>query len=80
MNPDKTIPFVFDSLGYISDRLFNESQELKLCIELLSEGYTIYTYKTGAIPLDLLKLSENYENKIKFFKPNSSPQGYKINL
>jgi UDPglucose 6-dehydrogenase len=80
LNPDKTIPFVFDSLGVINDRLFDESQELKLCIELLDEGYTIHTYKTGVVPSDLLKLSENYENKIKFFKPGSSSQGYKINL
>jgi UDPglucose 6-dehydrogenase len=80
LNPDKTIPFVFDSLGVINDRLFDESQELKLCIELLDEGYTIHTYKTGPIPSDLLKLSENYENRLKFFKSDSSYQGYKINL
>jgi UDPglucose 6-dehydrogenase len=80
LNPDKTIPFVFDSLGVINDRLFDESQELKLCIELLDEGYTIHTYKTGVVPSDLLRLSENYENKIKFFKPGSSSQGYEINL
>jgi UDPglucose 6-dehydrogenase len=80
LNPDKTIPFVFDSLGVINDRLFDESQELKLCIELLDEGYAIHTYKTGVVPSDLLKLSENYENKIKFFKPDSLSQGYKINL
>jgi UDPglucose 6-dehydrogenase len=80
LNPDKTIPFVFDSLGVINDRLFDESQELKLCIELLDEGYTIHTYKTGSIPSDLLKLSENYENRLKFFKSDSASQGYKINL
>ena len=80
LNPDKTIPFVFDSLGVINDRLFDESQELKLCIELLDEGYTIHTYKTGQVPSNLLKLSENYENRLKFFKSDSSSQGYKINL
>ena len=80
LNPDKTTPFVFDSLGVINDRLFDESQELKLCIELLDEGYTIHTYKTGSIPSDLLKLSENYENRLKFFKSDSTSQGYKINL
>ena len=80
LNPDKTIPFVFEGLGLINDRLFDESQELKLCIELLEEGYTIHVYKTGTIHSDLLKLCENYENRLKFFKPNSTPQGYKINL
>lgn len=80
LNPDKTTPFVFDSLGVINDRLFDESQELKLCIELLDEGYTIHTYKTGSIPSDLLKLSENYGNRLKFFKSDSTSQGYKINL
>jgi UDPglucose 6-dehydrogenase len=80
LNPDKTIPFVFDSLGYINDGLFDESQEIKLCIDLLTEGYTIYTYYDGKIPSELLKLSESYENRLKFFKPGTSPEGYKIKL
>lgn len=80
LNPDKTIPFIFNGLGGINDRLFDESQELKLCIELLDEGYTIHTNKTGQVPSNLLKLSENYENRLKFFKSDSSSQGYKINL
>lgn len=80
LNPDKTIPFIFNNLGEINDSLFDESQELKLCIELLDEGYTIHTYKTGTIPSKLLKLSENYENRLRFFKADSSSQGYKINL
>jgi UDPglucose 6-dehydrogenase len=80
LNPDKTIPFVFDSLGCINDGLFDESQEIKLCIDLLTEGYTIYTYYDGKIPSELLKLSESYENRLKFFKPGTSPEGYKIKL
>lgn len=80
LNPDKTIPFVFDNLGYINDDLFNESQEMKLCVELLSEGYTINTYNVGGIPSQLIKLGESYENRLKFFKHGSFPQGYKIKL
>lgn len=80
LNPDKTIPFVFDSLGYINGELFDESQEIKLCVELLTEGYTINTYNTGVIPPQLLTLGETYENRLKFFKHGSTPQGYKINL
>jgi UDPglucose 6-dehydrogenase len=80
LNPDKTIPFVFDSLGCINDGLFDESQEIKLCIDLLTEGCTIYTYYDGKIPSELLKLSESYENRLKFFKPGTSPEGYKIKL
>ena len=80
LNPDKTIPFVFDSLGCINDGLFDESQEIKLCIDLLTEGYIIYTYYDGKIPSELLKLSESYENRLKFFKPGTSPEGYKIKL
>jgi hypothetical protein len=60
--------------------VFNESSEVKLCIDLLTEGYTIYTYYDGKIPSELLKLSESYENRLKFFKPGTSPEGYKIKL
>jgi UDPglucose 6-dehydrogenase len=80
LNPDKTIPFVFDSLGVINDGLFDESQEIKLCVDLLNEGYSINTYYNGSIPDFLLKISESYNNQLKFFKSDSSPQGYKINL
>lgn len=80
LNPDKTIPFVFDSLGVINDGLFDESQEIKLCVDLLNEGYSINTYYNGSIPDFLLKISESYNNQLKFFKMGTNPQGYKIKL
>jgi UDPglucose 6-dehydrogenase len=79
-NPDKSIPFIFSDLGNFKEMVFNESSEVKLCIDLLTEGYTIYTYYDGKIPSELLKLSESYENRLKFFKPGTSPEGYKIKL
>ena len=80
LNPDKTTPFVFDSLGVINDGLFDESQEIKLCVDLLNEGYSINTYYNGSIPDFLLKISESYNNQLKFFKMGTNPQGYKIKL
>ena len=80
INPDKSIPFIFDVLGDIKEEMFDESQEIKLCVELLSEGYMIYTYQSEKMFSKLLKLSDSYENRLKFFKPGTSPQGIKINL
>jgi UDPglucose 6-dehydrogenase len=80
INPDKSIPFIFDVLGVIKEEMFEESQEIKLCVELLSEGYTIHTYKSEKTFSKLLKLSDSYENRLKFFKSGTSLQGIKINL
>jgi hypothetical protein len=74
------VPFIFDILGVIKEEMFEESQEIKLCVELLSEGYMIHTYKSEKMFSKLLKLSDSYENRLKFFKPGASPQGIKINL
>jgi hypothetical protein len=74
------MPFIFDGLGDIKEEMFDESQEIKLCVELLSEGYVIHTYQSEKTFSKLLKLSDSYENRLKFFKPGSSPQGIKINL
>jgi len=66
--------------NWVKEEMFDESQEIKLCVELLSEGYVIHTYQSEKTFSKLLKLSDSYENRLKFFKPGSSPQGIKINL
>jgi UDPglucose 6-dehydrogenase len=80
INPDKSVPFIFEAVGDVKEETFDESQEIKLCVELLSEGYMIHTYKNENTFSKLLKLSDSYENRLKFFKQGTSPQGCKINL
>jgi UDPglucose 6-dehydrogenase len=80
-NPDKSIPFIFDNLGFKKGvQTFDESQQMKLCIGLLTEGYTVYTYATSDSIKKLSELSGSYENRLKFLKQGTNPQGYKINL
>jgi len=80
-NPDKSIPFIFDNLGFKKGiQTFDESQHMKLCIGILNEGYTVYTYATTDSIKKLSELSGSYENRLKFLKPGTIPQGYKINL
>ena len=80
-NPDKSIPFIFDNLGFKKGvQTFDESQQMKLCIGLLTEGYIVYTYETSDSIKKLSELSGSYENRLKFLKQGTNPQGYKINL
>jgi UDPglucose 6-dehydrogenase len=80
-NPDKSIPFIFDNLGFKKGvQTFDESQQMKLCIGLLTEGYIVYTYATSDSIKKLSELSGSYENRLKFLKQGTNPQGYKINL
>jgi nucleotide sugar dehydrogenase len=80
LNPDKNVPFILDSIFVDSDfNELNESPQMKLCIELLNEGYFVYIYTKNNSPNNLL-LSNEYENRLKFFKPGSNPQAFKIKL
>jgi len=40
----------------------------------------IYTYQSEKMFSKLLKLSDSYENRLKFFKSGTFPQGIKISL
>jgi UDPglucose 6-dehydrogenase len=80
-NPDKTIPFVFDELNFKKGvPSLEESQRMKLCIELLNEGYYVYVYNTGDIVKTLSSVNETYGGRLKFIKQGTIPQGYKIDL
>lgn len=81
INPDKTIPFVIDSISY--DKNFNsieESQRLKLCIDLLEEGYYVNVIENDDIIFQYNHMSENYNNRLRFYPKNTTPKGIKINL
>jgi UDPglucose 6-dehydrogenase len=80
-NPDKTIPFVMNGISHKKGfDVVEESQQFQLCIDLLDEGYTLYVIEINEITKKLTSLSDSYSNRLKFFKPNTNPQGYKINL
>jgi UDPglucose 6-dehydrogenase len=80
-NPDKSIPFVMDGISHKKGfDVMEESQQFQLCIDLLDEGYTLYVIEINEITKKLTSLSDSYSNRLKFFKPNTNPSGYKINL
>lgn len=81
MNSDKTIPFIIDSVSYNqkSDST-EESQRLKLCIDLLEEGYYVNVIENDDISYNLNELSKHYDNRLKFYPKNTNPKGIKINL
>jgi UDPglucose 6-dehydrogenase len=80
-NPDKSIPFVMDGISHKKGfDVMEESQQFQLCIDLLDEGYTLYVIEINEITKKLISLSDSYSNRLKFFKPNTNPSGYKINL
>jgi len=80
-NPDKTVPFVMDYITYKKGTdILEESQQFQLCIDLLNEGYILHVIEIDSITNKLQQTSESYNNRLKFFKPGTNPEGYKINL
>ena len=80
-NPDRMVPFVMDYITYKKGTdIIEESQQFQLCVDLLNEGYTLHVIEIDAITNKLQQMSESYNNRLKFFKPGTNPQGYKINL
>jgi hypothetical protein len=51
-----------------------------LCVDLLNEGYTLHVIEIDAITNKLQQMSESYNNRLKFFRPGTKPEGYKITL
>jgi UDPglucose 6-dehydrogenase len=76
-NQDKNIPFVFSYLGYKKGvDILTESYQLKLCIELLREGYKV------DVPLSVRDMDTPEEFKDFVYKDMvifGEANGYKIN-
>lgn len=80
-NPDKSIPFVMNYLTYRKGTdILEESQQLKLCLALLEEGYYLNVVESDSIIKQLLYLGEQFDGKLKFYKQGTFPEGYVINL
>lgn len=80
-NPDKTIPFVMNYITYKRGTdILEESQQFKLCLDLLEEGYYLNVIEIDAVIKQLSDLSEQYNGRLKFYKPGTTPEGFVINL
>ena len=56
------------------------SQQLNLCLELLKEGYYVNVIDDNQIGQQLHELSLFYNNRLKFYKSGTQPDGYQIKL
>jgi UDPglucose 6-dehydrogenase len=80
-SPDKSVPFVMNYITYKRGTdILEESQQFKLCLDLLEEGYYLNVIEIDAVSKQLTELSEQYDGRLKFYKPGTNPEGYVINL
>lgn len=80
-NPDKSLPFVMNYITYKRGTdILEESQQFKLCLDLLEEGYFLNVIEIESVSKQLSDLSDQYGNRLKFYKLGTSPEGYIINL
>ena len=80
-NPNKDIPFIIEEIGFKkdTDNLVN-SQPWNLCVELLNEGYHIGVIDNHQLGNQFNELSLSYNNRLKFYKSGTKPEGYLIKL
>ena len=67
----ENLPFYFDYVSYKKGTdILTESQQYKLCIDLLDDGYTVYIHDNDAI-MDMITkdLSNKYPDTVKFGEP-----------
>ena len=70
-NPEN-LPFYFDYVSYKKGTdILTESQQYRLCVDLLDDGYTVYINDIDAI-MDRISddLSDKYPDTIKFGEPD----------
>ena len=80
-NPNKELPFVFNHITYKKNiPVLEESQQFKLCVYLLDEGYSVNVIEKPEIMTELNSLSEKYNGRLRFYKPGTKPEGILINL
>ena len=67
----ENLPFYFEYFSYKEGTdILTESQQYKLCIDLLDDGYTVYINDNDAI-MDMITkdLSDKYPDTVKFGEP-----------
>ena len=81
LNPNKETPFVMNYITYKrGSDILEESQQFKLCVDLLDEGYCVNVIEIDEVAKNLQSLSESYNGRLKFYKQGTKPEGYVINL
>jgi nucleotide sugar dehydrogenase len=81
LNPNKEIPFVMNYITYKRGTdILEESQQFKLCVDLLDEGYHLNVIEIDEVVKSLQSLSESHNGRLKFYKQGTTPEGYVINL
>jgi nucleotide sugar dehydrogenase len=81
-NPDKKVPFVMKHISYKKGTdIITDSQQYNLCLHLLSKGYTVFVQEIDAV-INQFKSKDMSEmgGRLKFFKNNTKPEGYLIDL
>lgn len=79
-NPNKDTPFIFNNVGFKENTGdLTNSQQYKLCLELLEEGYNVIIMDNHQIAGKFQDLCKSYNNKLKFYKSGTKPEGYQIN-
>jgi UDPglucose 6-dehydrogenase len=80
-NPNKETPFVVEYIGFKkgTENLMN-SQQWNLCLDLLKEGYYINVIDDNKLGIQFHELCLFYNNRLKFYKSGTTPEGYKIKL
>jgi len=80
-NPNKENPFVMKSIGFKEkSNSLSDSHQYKLCIELLEEGYYVNVIDDHQFGTKFHELCMSYDNRLKFYKSGTQPDGYLINL
>ena len=61
--------------------IITDSQQYNLCLHLLSKGYTVFVQEIDAV-INQFKSKDMSEigDRLKFFKNNTKPEGYLIDL
>ena len=82
MNKD-SIPFYFDYLTYKKGTdILQESQQYRLCVDLLERGHTVYIHNDPRITSQVEGDLEKYNDRVKFVddKSNISESIFVVNL
>lgn len=80
-NPDKNVPFIMDSVAYKEGSdILEESQQLKLCVDLLEEGYYVLIRENKSLIPQLSWLQNKFGDKIKFIGNDNKHSGVIIKL